>query len=389
MSAIRCTVFGEGKAECDCGGRDGGRRRQGCDAYYRSRSPQAEDRSKARASDHNLSRSQTSRNLESRHFETKSEVPYIPVQLCREGTVFVMKGGLLLATTALLLSAQAVQAQCGSCKACHFHGKCLKGNGITKSACAGHGGTWCNNPFGPSPPPPDPFGPPPPPASGLHFEAFHYRGHGNLKAYGSPLYESWKGMKPFLVHQEHAKDLWYSNDKDFSREIPHMEKTDLYLMRFTGWVSIPSGGQWSFKTRSDDGSMLYIDGKVVVDNDGLHGMKTKAGKTTLSKGWHKLVITFYENNGGAGLQVSLAAPPVFGSKLKWQKMTAGMTKPGKDVLMKGSEPAAPPPPPGSGLHFEAFHLTHGKKVLLVLGGRCAALAKHTFTVPRCLTVPTS
>jgi hypothetical protein len=30
MSAIRCTVFGEGKAECECGGRDGGRRRQGC-----------------------------------------------------------------------------------------------------------------------------------------------------------------------------------------------------------------------------------------------------------------------------------------------------------------------------------------------------------------------
>ena len=140
------------------------------------------------------------------------------------------------------------------------------------------------------------------------------------------LYASWKGMKPFLVHEEHAKDIWYSNDKDFSREIPHMSKTDLYLMRFAGWLKIPTPGVWSFKTNSDDGSMLYIDGKVVVDNDGLHGMRVKRGKADLSKGWHKLVITFYENAGFAGLQVSVGAPVTRGNSVQWKKLTAAMTK---------------------------------------------------------------
>merc|ERR1711939_576801 len=113
--------------------------------------------------------------------------------------------------------------------------------------------------------------------TGLHFEAFHCKTCNNLKAWGSPLYMNWNNMKPFLVHAEHAKDVWYSNDREFIKEIPRMHKSDEYIMRWSGWIKMPKAGKWTFKTRSDDGSMLYIDEKLVVDNDGLHAPRSKTG----------------------------------------------------------------------------------------------------------------
>jgi len=181
------------------------------------------------------------------------------------------------------------------------------------------------------------------PVAGLHFEAYHYpEGTSQtLKDWGSPLYSVWNGMRPFMVHGEHQKDVWYSNDKDFVREIPEFSKTDYFIMRWSGWLNSKTTGLWQFRTNSDDGSRLYIDNKLVVENDGLHGMTAKQGNVNLNQGWHKLVITFFEKNGGAALQVSVAPPQGSnGGSRHWQKLTAEMTKPGKDALMPGNSPGS-------------------------------------------------
>ena len=44
-----------------------------------------------------------------------------------------------------------------------------------------------------------------------------------------------------------------------------------FAFNFTGFINVPSDGQYTFYTTSDDGSNLYIDNVLVVDNDGLHG----------------------------------------------------------------------------------------------------------------------
>lgn len=50
--------------------------------------------------------------------------------------------------------------------------------------------------------------------------------------------------------------------------------------------------------------MLHIDGSLVVNNDGLHGMRTKSGSKKLVGGQvHKTDVTFFERGGGAGLKV--------------------------------------------------------------------------------------
>jgi hypothetical protein len=45
-----------------------------------------------------------------------------------------------------------------------------------------------------------------------------------------------------------------------------------FALRFTGKIKILKGGPYRFFLVSDDGSKLYIDGKEVVDHDGIHPM---------------------------------------------------------------------------------------------------------------------
>ena len=71
----------------------------------------------------------------------------------------------------------------------------------------------------------------------------------------------------------------------------------------TGWINLPAGTS-NFTTRSDDGSMLYIDGATVVNNNGYQGMTNRSGSVTeATAGPHQIEIAYYQGGGGAGLEV--------------------------------------------------------------------------------------
>lgn len=77
---------------------------------------------------------------------------------------------------------------------------------------------------------------------------------------------------------------------------------------YTGWIEIPEDGLWTLATSSDDGSQLWLGDDLVVDNDGLHGMQTRAGVRALSAGLHPMRLEFFENGGGAGLVLLWSGP---------------------------------------------------------------------------------
>src|SRR6185295_16471983 len=62
-------------------------------------------------------------------------------------------------------------------------------------------------------------------------------------------------------------------------------------------------GEVSFKLRSDDGSRLYVDGELVVDNDGAHSILEATHTVTLSGGYHDIRVEYIENLGAATLQL--------------------------------------------------------------------------------------
>jgi alpha-L-fucosidase len=73
---------------------------------------------------------------------------------------------------------------------------------------------------------------------------------------------------------------------------------------YTGYIDIKTTGMYDFYTTSDDGSMLYIDDQLVVDNNGDHGMEEKNDKAFLEKGLHKIKVIYFDSGGNNDLKVS-------------------------------------------------------------------------------------
>jgi YVTN family beta-propeller protein len=80
-------------------------------------------------------------------------------------------------------------------------------------------------------------------------------------------------------------------------------QVDTFGLVFTRALNAPTAGAYEFFTNSDDGSRLYIDGSLVVDNDGLHGPRVIANTVNLTAGAHTLRVEFFEKTGGEVLEV--------------------------------------------------------------------------------------
>jgi hypothetical protein len=79
---------------------------------------------------------------------------------------------------------------------------------------------------------------------------------------------------------------------------------DRFAVVFRGALRIEAAGTYSFQTRSDDGSLLHINGKLVVSNDGVHGPRNAQGDVSLGAGLHPFELQFFENSGGETLDLS-------------------------------------------------------------------------------------
>ena len=83
-----------------------------------------------------------------------------------------------------------------------------------------------------------------------------------------------------------------------SGDINSVSRSD-YAVHWQGYFVPKITGDHTFWTESDDMSYLTIDGAIVVDNGGLHGMVEKNGKINLTKDKrYKLDIYFSEKGGG-------------------------------------------------------------------------------------------
>ncbi|MEO2018162.1 MAG: PVC-type heme-binding CxxCH protein [Fuerstiella sp.] len=92
--------------------------------------------------------------------------------------------------------------------------------------------------------------------------------------------------------------------------VPVLKKRDAFALRFTGHINIDQPGNYTFYIASDDGSRFYIDGRLLINNDGLHGMVKKSGRVSLIAGLHPIVVTYFDNGGGDGLKTSWSGPGI-------------------------------------------------------------------------------
>jgi hypothetical protein len=86
------------------------------------------------------------------------------------------------------------------------------------------------------------------------------------------------------------------------------KRTDDYGFLFEGFIKVNQDGLYTFYLNSDDGSRLLIDGKQIIDHDGVHGMDEKSGETALAAGFHKIRVEYFQGAGGSGLSLHVKGP---------------------------------------------------------------------------------
>jgi alpha-L-fucosidase len=84
------------------------------------------------------------------------------------------------------------------------------------------------------------------------------------------------------------------------------ERDENFGLVLTGFVQVPATDIYELGLTSDDGSKLMIDGKVVVDNDGLHGALERTGVIALEEGLHAIRILYFNRTGDRVLSLTVS-----------------------------------------------------------------------------------
>ena len=83
-----------------------------------------------------------------------------------------------------------------------------------------------------------------------------------------------------------------------------------FALTFDGNIRIPATGAWTFHTLSDEGSQIWIDGRLVVNHDGLHTTSETSGRISLPAGIHRIAVAYFQAAGAMALEVSYEGPGV-------------------------------------------------------------------------------
>ena len=67
-----------------------------------------------------------------------------------------------------------------------------------------------------------------------------------------------------------------------------------FAIRFRAELAIDTPGRYTFGLHADDGAKLYVDGRLVVDNDGVHPAMSKQGYITLAAGIYPVEIHYFQ-----------------------------------------------------------------------------------------------
>jgi alpha-L-fucosidase len=86
-----------------------------------------------------------------------------------------------------------------------------------------------------------------------------------------------------------------------------LPEEDIGVVMF-GTLDVPRRGAYRFWLSSDDGSRLWINGRLAADHDGLHGSSPLRCDVPLDAGPHTIVVEFFQHLGGRDLKLEWSGP---------------------------------------------------------------------------------
>jgi hypothetical protein len=129
-----------------------------------------------------------------------------------------------------------------------------------------------------------------------------------------------------------------------------------FVTHVLGNLHAAQAGSYAFRLTSDDGSRLWIDDRLVINHDGLHGPDAPKDATVdLTAGAHSLRIEHFERDGGQQLTLAWKPPGasafsvVPNSALSTDADVVRVTAPGRKECEGGADS------PGDGLPLTGVH----------------------------------
>lgn len=83
--------------------------------------------------------------------------------------------------------------------------------------------------------------------------------------------------------------------RDFKTGFPGVTtRFEWFAIDYTGKFWIEKPGLYRFSLTSDDGSRLYIDDQLTVDNDGVHSTEERSASLELAQGVHNIRVSYFQ-----------------------------------------------------------------------------------------------
>jgi hypothetical protein len=108
-----------------------------------------------------------------------------------------------------------------------------------------------------------------------------------VKFYANPYWEN----PPAIVRVERRINLDFLSAA--SAPLPQQQ----FSIEWSGWLRIDRDGQYTFSTRTDDGSTVEIDRRLVLDNGGTHTATRRSATIALTRGLHHFRLRFQQATG--------------------------------------------------------------------------------------------
>ncbi len=95
------------------------------------------------------------------------------------------------------------------------------------------------------------------------------------------------------------------------------DKKENFGVAYRAMIRVPFDSLYLFKLGSDDGSVLDINRKRVIDNDGLHSFREIEGYAPLTRGLHMIEVYAFNQSGQTDLTLHWCTPGT-----EWKPVTA-------------------------------------------------------------------
>jgi len=130
----------------------------------------------------------------------------------------------------------------------------------------------------------------------LNFDSQQYLKADNAGNLGHGLKAAlYKGQFDMTTHIKATPDSTFTTS---IIDVPKSVTAPVFGLKFNGYIDIPADGIYTFYLNCDDGGVLRIGDKIIVNNDGQHSEIEKGGQVALMKGLHKFNVDFIQGGGG-------------------------------------------------------------------------------------------